>query len=51
MDNPTIISLLCIGIAIGNVIWCFIADEGFPESMQRAFFMIFGALMAYFVII
>ena len=51
MGNPLIIALLCLAIFGGNIIWGFIADEAFPESMRRAFFMILGALAAYFVLL
>ena len=51
MGNPLTISLLCGAIFCGNLIWGFIADESFPDSMQRTFLMVLGALKAYFVIV
>ena len=51
MSNPLTISLLCLGIFVGNIVSGFIKDEEFSTSMERAFFMTWGALIAYFVIL
>ena len=51
MGNPLTISLLCLAIFVGNIMLGFITNEEFPDSMRRAFFMVLGALMAYFVIL
>ena len=51
MANSLIITLLCFAILVGNIVWGFITDDNFPYSMRRAFLMVLGALMAYFVIL
>jgi len=51
MIPSLIIFLLCIAIIVGNLVWLFISGEKFADAMARAFYMVLGALMTFFVMV